>query len=127
MFLSCLRERGLIRANLTYDIICQWKINLKKRLEGFSTTLTDFVSKMKLEFGIPKFHLPAHGPKCWSLFSLNFLRWWGRVDGEAIERVWAAINGVATSTREMGPGARHDYLDDQWGASNFRKYVKLGR
>src|ERR1700748_2488564 len=84
------------------------------------------MDQLEVGFGIPKFHLPAHGSKCWSLFSLNFLRGWARIDGEAIERVWAAINGVTTSTREMSPGARHDYLDDQWNAANFRKLVNLG-
>lgn len=26
----------------------------------------------------------------------------------------------------MADGARHDFLDDQWGASNFKKVVGLG-
>lgn len=98
-----------------------------RRISAFPRDLTAHMDRLTLAFGIPKFHLPAHGPKCWSLFSLNFIRGWARIDGEAIERVWSAINAVATSTREMSPGARHDYLDDQWNAANFRKLVKLGK
>lgn len=51
---------------------------------------------------------------------------WGRTDGEGIERTWAGTNPLATSTREMAGGARHDFLDDQFGAQNFRKITGLG-
>ncbi|KAJ7761381.1 hypothetical protein B0H16DRAFT_1719547 [Mycena metata] len=38
-------------------------------------------------------------------------------DGEAVERVWANANPVASSTRDMGPGSRHDTLDDHFNAA----------
>ena len=49
-----------------------------------------------------------------------------RTDGENIERGWAWMNPASLSTREMGPGARHDTLDDQWGYWNWRILVQLG-
>lgn len=79
-----------------------------------------------LRLAIPKFHLPAHGSICWSRYSLNFIFGSGRVDGEAIERFWACSNPVATSTREMGHGTRHDFLEARWNMSNFFKLVDLG-
>ena len=51
----------------------------------------------------------------------------GRTDGEGIERNWSEINRVANSTKEMGPGARHDTIDDHFGHHNFRKFVGLGK
>lgn len=81
---------------------------------------------LDIEAAVPKFHLPAHGSKCWSQFSINYLQNWARVDGEAIERLWSTTNPIATSTREMTPGARRDFLEDRWGASNFRKTIELG-
>ncbi|KAF9001224.1 hypothetical protein BDZ89DRAFT_1096061 [Hymenopellis radicata] len=45
----------------------------------------------------------------------------GRTDGEAPERGWAASNGAAASTKEMGPGSRLDTLDDHFGDQNWRK------
>ena len=48
------------------------------------------------------------------------------MDGEAIERLWAATNPAATSTREMTAGARQDFLEDRWNSQNFRKVVDLG-
>jgi hypothetical protein len=77
-------------------------------------------------FAIPKFHLPAHGFICWSRYSLNLIPGSGRLDGEGIERLWSTSNQVATSTREMYAGSRHDLLEERWNTSNFRKLVELG-
>jgi hypothetical protein len=32
---------------------------------------------------------------------------------------------MGTTTREMGPGSRHDTLDDGWGFWNWLKLVTL--
>lgn len=85
----------------------------------------NFVSKV-INFFVPKFHLPAHIEKCQTTFSFNFKRGIGRMDGEAPERGWANINPVASSTKEMGPGARRDTLDDFFGDWNWKKVVGLG-
>ena len=37
------------------------------------------------------------------------------------------MNRVANSTKEMGPGSRHDTLDDHFGHHNWRKYILLGK
>lgn len=76
-------------------------------------------------FFVPKFHLPAHIEKCQTTYSFNFRPGVGRTDGEAPERGWANINPIASSTKEMGPGARRDILDDHFGYSNWRKIVGL--
>lgn len=79
-----------------------------------------------VDFVIPKFHIGAHGATCQSRFSLNFRPYMGRTDGENIERGWAWMNPASLSTREMGPGYRHDTLDDQWSFWNWRIFVKFG-
>ena len=48
------------------------------------------------------------------------------MDGKGIEKSWAKMNHVANSTKEMGPGSRHDTLDDHPGHHIFKKYVALG-
>jgi len=63
---------------------------------------------------------------CQAPHSLNFKNGVGRTEGEGIERSWSELNRVANSTKEMGPGSRHDTLDDHIGHHNFRKYVGLG-
>ncbi|KAF8873377.1 hypothetical protein BD779DRAFT_1477029 [Infundibulicybe gibba] len=47
------------------------------------------------------------------------------MDGEAPERGWAALNPVASSTKEMGPGSQRDTLDDILGDYNWRKITSL--
>ena len=49
-----------------------------------------------------------------------------RTDGEAPEQGWSDTNGVASSTKEMGPGSRRDTLDDFFGDYNWRKVAQLG-
>jgi hypothetical protein len=126
VFLSATRNRQIHHLKTSYDIACQWKVDFYKRCAEMDPAYTHHLEEVKIDFGIPKFHLPAHGPKCHTLYSLNFKQGWARTDGEGIERLWASTNPVATMTREMGPGQRHDFLDDLWGASNFRKRVNLG-
>lgn len=60
-------------------------------------------------------------------FSFNFGKNVGCTDGEAPERGWANINHVASSTKEMGPGARRDTLDDHFSDWNWKKVTMLGR
>lgn len=109
---------------VSYDIMCQWYRNLLKRNANLPELLRrlDFV----LRYVIPKFHISAHGPKCQTIFSFNFLPFMARTNGENIERGWAWMNPVSLSTREMGPGARHDTLDCQWSAWNWRIITCLG-
>ncbi|KAJ7301433.1 hypothetical protein DFH08DRAFT_978753 [Mycena albidolilacea] len=59
-------------------------------------------------------------------YSLDLVPGSAETDGEAIERPWAHIGGVATSTREMGPGSREDTLNAHWSSWNWDKLVGLG-
>jgi hypothetical protein len=96
------------------------------RCKDFPPELSAAVEGMELVFAIPKFHLPAHGFVCWSRFSLNFIPGSARVDGEGIERFWSTSNQIATSSREMTSGHRHDLLEERWSTANHRKVIDLG-
>jgi hypothetical protein len=78
---------------------------------------------MKIDVGIPSWHILGHGDKCKSDFCLSYMPGVGRTCGEEVETTWAQTNSLATSIREMGPGARHETLNDQWCGWNFRKIV----
>lgn len=124
-FLSTIMGISILMIVASYDIACQWSKNLKTRVAEFPSSL-QFTLPPTLTYVIPKFHIYAHGKSCQTRWSLNYLRWMGRTDGEGVEREWSHINPVALSTRLMGPGHRHDILDDHWGAWNWRKVVGLG-
>ena len=126
IFWSNLRDFTGSRTVVSYDIACQWSINLVKRIADLPEHLRTDASRYIMKFVIPKFHIHAHGEKCQCTYSLNLLRHMARTDGENIERGWAWMNPASLSTREMGPGARRDTLDCQWSAWNWRLYVRLG-
>jgi hypothetical protein len=86
-----------------------------------STLLLDLI-----KYVIPKFHIYGHGRQCQTKFSLNYLPYSVRMNGEEPERWWAHINPVSMSTREMAARARHDTIDDHAGAWNWRKVTNLG-
>ena len=85
------------------------------------------LAELPFHFAVPKCHLPGHKLPCQAPHSLNLLSEAARTDGEGIERGWASFNGVASSTKEMGPGSRHDTLDDHMGHHNWRKNVLMGK
>ncbi|EEB98408.1 hypothetical protein MPER_02086, partial [Moniliophthora perniciosa FA553] len=76
-------------------------------------------------FVVPKLHIYGHTMQCQLSYSLNLTPGVGRTDGEGIERNWAGQGPIATSTMEMGPGSRHDTLDDHWAHWNWRKLLGL--
>src|SRR5260370_7187933 len=79
-----------------------------------------------LQFAIPKFHISAHGLDCQSDFSFNYQPYMARTDGEDPECWWAHINPVGMSTKEMGPGACLDTLDDHAAAWNWWTVTGFG-
>ncbi|KAH8102763.1 hypothetical protein DFH11DRAFT_1735402 [Phellopilus nigrolimitatus] len=111
---------------VTYDIACQWNKKLTARVREYPHELQAAFFNMLVHYAVPKFHLKGHGEVCQSPYSLNLLRHSARTDGEGIERGWSHINPIATATREMGPGFRHDTIDDHWSAWNWRKIIGLG-
>ncbi|KAG6808450.1 hypothetical protein H0H92_004084 [Tricholoma furcatifolium] len=85
-----------------------------------------FLNVPRIRFKVPKFHLPPHKRECHGPYSLNYTSGVSRTDGEGVERNWSWLNGATPSTSQMGPGARHDTLDDFMGFYNYRKVVEFG-
>ncbi|KAJ7576448.1 hypothetical protein C8J56DRAFT_800049, partial [Mycena floridula] len=111
---------------LSYDIMCQYKVNFSQRMTRFPPEWRVNTGDVSFKWLIPKFHLPAHIVKCHQLFSFNFIRGVARTEGEAVERAWAKLNPLAWSTKEMGPGSRRDTLNDHIGHSNWKKVATMG-
>lgn len=114
---------------ISYDIVCQWSINLRQRMKDYVESASDFFlfrDDAKVTFLVPKFHLPAHIAKCRTGFSFNLTKNVGRTEGEAPERGWVGPNALAPSTKEMGPGSCRDTLDFHFGDANHKKVIGLG-
>ncbi|KAG0695571.1 hypothetical protein DFH29DRAFT_984920 [Suillus ampliporus] len=129
LFFSTLCHTVLDTLNVSYDIVCQWHKKLWHhchRMSAFPLSMQLSHAVKTVSFFVPKFHLPTHIERCQTSFSFNFKSGVGQTDGEAPEHGWANINPVASSTKEMGPGAWRDTLDDCFGDSNWKKVVGLG-
>lgn len=111
---------------VSYDIACQWDKHLETRISALPPSIRP-PSIGSHEAVIPKLHVQAHNPPCPTDYSYNYLPGAGRTDGEGIERTHAATGPVCSSTRQMGPGNRHDALDAHWLFWNWQKIVGMGK
>jgi hypothetical protein len=126
VFSALARFSTLSTINFSYDIACQWHKKLWDRLPTLPPHLQFDPEGKTINFFVPKFHIAAHIESCQTQFSFNWTPGVGRTDGEAPERGWANINRVASSTKEMGPGARRDTLNDHFSDWNWKKITALG-
>ncbi|KAJ6553851.1 hypothetical protein B0H10DRAFT_2241820 [Mycena sp. CBHHK59/15] len=127
MFFRSLVGTDLVRFFVLYDIACQWHTNIWNRLATYERSIKMVGGNKFIVFLVPKFHLPAHIEACNLHFSFNITRDVGQTDGVAPERGWANANPLARSTKEMGPGARRDTLNDHFNDWNHKKIIAFGR
>ncbi|KAJ7745627.1 hypothetical protein B0H14DRAFT_3514464 [Mycena olivaceomarginata] len=126
IFGSVMRHHNpLLRKTISYDIVCAWWKFLFERLLLLPPLVRCFIILHMIVFVIPKMHIHAHEWLCGLLYSLNLMPGSGQTDGEGIERPWANVGGIASSTRIMGPGVRHDTINDHWGHWNWQKLISL--
>lgn len=126
LYFSSLRNHSPNIVVTSYDIACQWARNLPARAASYPEELVGpRFDQLSIKYLVPKFHLYAHRNECQINYSFNLTPNVGRTDGESPERGWAAMNPVASSTKEMGPGSRRDTLDDHFGDYNWRKVITL--
>ena len=112
---------------ISYDIACQWSRNFKNRITQFPPHMRPSLNVIdNMQCVIPKCHIGGHGASCQTKYSLNYLLYSARTDGEEPERWWAHINPISMSTREMGPGSQHDTIEDHAAAWNWCKIVGFG-
>lgn len=77
--------------------------------------------------GVGKFHEAAHRTMCRIWYSFHYIQGAGQTDGETLERIWASLNALATRTREMSSGHRHDVINYWHDAMNWRRTTGLGK
>ena len=112
---------------ISYDIACQWFVNLFQRMDEHWPSDLKIPSSMKLIPAIPKLHEPMHSCKNHDQYSLNFIPGVGKLDMETLERVWVGHNALGNSTKAQGPGGQHDVLDDHFSFWNWQKYIGMGK
>ncbi|KAJ7650554.1 hypothetical protein FB45DRAFT_730946 [Roridomyces roridus] len=128
ILLSALCGVCVLSVAISYDIACQWKINLATRAQHITKTtpITTTLQEYDIQYGLPVWHAAAHDLNCQMENSLSYAVGVGRTDGEGIERTWAVLNPAGYATKEMGEGAHHDALESKVDHLNFEKNLKEG-
>ncbi|CAK5277856.1 unnamed protein product, partial [Mycena citricolor] len=90
---------------VTYDIWCQYHVNLRKRIEHWFPSMAWLFTLVVLSGAIGKMHILNHQAEF----------------GEMIEAGWAEHNLAAGSSKEENDGNRHDSIDDISGSWNWDK------
>ena len=126
IFASAVKSMELLLVAISYDIVCQWFVNIFGRMTMWPQEL-QMREGLSLRPLIPKFHELAHLEKLHEQYSFNLAEGVGLSDGECPERLWSSHNALYSSTRTTGPGTRDDILDDNFGQWNWLKYSSMGK
>ncbi|KAJ7682337.1 hypothetical protein DFH06DRAFT_1314555 [Mycena polygramma] len=108
---------------VTYDIWCQYVVNLETRITNWFPSMLPILEK--IHGAIPKMHILNHIELCQILWNLSWMLYSAFTVGEMIETGWAEHNLTAGSTKEQNDGNRHDSIDDTSGNWNWDKTVRL--
>ncbi|KAJ7681689.1 hypothetical protein B0H17DRAFT_942799 [Mycena rosella] len=108
---------------LTYDVYCQFYVNISKRFKKWFPSLVGLIDK--LSGAVPKMDIRNHIGQCQPQWSTNFNKFLAFLIGELIQGTWAKMNQFVGSTKEQNHGPRHDSLDDGAGQNNWDKLIAM--
>ncbi|KAI0312439.1 hypothetical protein OF83DRAFT_1087012 [Amylostereum chailletii] len=109
----------------TYDLACQYGVNLISRFKEHHPDLVSWATKIR--WGIPACHIPNHTPKCQYEFSTAYLPNFCHFHGEMVEHYWAEANQLGGHVWQMNNGRRQDTLNDHHGDWNWKKTEKMAQ
>ncbi|KAJ6595439.1 hypothetical protein B0H10DRAFT_1687013, partial [Mycena sp. CBHHK59/15] len=108
----------------SYDSWCSFVVNQVKRAitffleeEWLHTLLAEVEGK------IPADHINGHGLDCQSFWQAVYFACRGHFHGETAEMLWAFLNPLGSSTRQMTDAARHDIISFVMDAWNMWKVL----
>jgi hypothetical protein len=84
-----LNRGGPVTIGITYDVFCQWIVNLDVRAANLPAPVA-LPEGLDLVGAIPKWHIVGHEQSCYIRYSLNHTQYVGRLEGEGYE--WAWVN-----------------------------------
>ncbi|KIO27547.1 hypothetical protein M407DRAFT_73063 [Tulasnella calospora MUT 4182] len=119
---------GLRYFVITYDIACKYGVNFKSRCCNQNCNFVLIPTpngEINTIFCVNKFHQESHDDNCAAKNALDYTKYVGRTCGEGVETVWAKMNWLRYSTREMGIGARIETLSDHFNDWNWQKTLAI--
>lgn len=106
---------------LSYDVGCEYLINILKRWLRWNLPAHMLPIIERLRVLLPQLHALAHKESCQLEFTMGYKQGTGHTNGETVETLWAEHNAVGPSTREQNGGARKDSICDYFNSSNWYK------
>ncbi|KAJ7857939.1 hypothetical protein B0H14DRAFT_3135672 [Mycena olivaceomarginata] len=107
----------------TYDIACEYFINLESRFQQHFPDLAEDVKAIR--WGVPSLHVQGHQDSCNYLFGTAYMECVGHFHGETAEHYWPEANQLGPHVRQMNNGHRQDTLIIHHGDWNHKKTMKL--
>ncbi|KAJ6447425.1 hypothetical protein C8R47DRAFT_1181554 [Mycena vitilis] len=117
---------SLMLLTISYDIACQWKVNLAERVTRLPSPMKDTLKDVKVQCALPVWHAGSHIEDCRDANSLSVKPGVGKTDGEGVERTWSVLNPASFSTKDAGRGTRADTLEAKIDNHNYLKNVGQG-
>ncbi|KAK6997432.1 CxC2 domain-containing protein [Favolaschia claudopus] len=108
---------------LSYDIACQFSKKFWTRMNGLPEAMHINRESTSVWFKVPNFHILGHKWPCHSPYSFHWMWGAGMSNGEDVEQNWEFTNGAAGSTKMMGPGGRHAFLEGLFAFHNWMRTV----
>jgi hypothetical protein len=103
-------------------------VNLVKRaLELFPDEVWLHELLAGAEGQIPADHINGHGIDCQAIWQAVYFACRAHFHGETAEMIWAFLNPLGSSTRQMTGAARHDIINFVMQAWNTLKVLRAGR
>ncbi|KAJ7264470.1 hypothetical protein B0H12DRAFT_1011966, partial [Mycena haematopus] len=123
IFWSSILNTIILFLILSYDIACQFSKNFWARMGRLPQWMQVDPKKISVWFKVPNFHILGHKWPCHSPFSFHWMWGAGMTVGEDVEQNWEFTNGAAGSTKMMGPGGRHAFLEGLFAFHNWSRTV----
>jgi hypothetical protein len=73
IILSTLVSVAILMLIFSYDISCQWSKNLERQTLQYPEIMQIDFQKTNVKAVIPRWHINAHGERCQTNFSFNYL------------------------------------------------------
>ncbi|KAJ7032235.1 hypothetical protein C8F04DRAFT_959320 [Mycena alexandri] len=112
-------------STMSYDSYCSFVVNQVKRavtLFPDEKWLHDLLAEV--EGQIPADHINGHGLSCQSIWQAVYFACRAHFHGETAEVLWAFLNPLGSSTRQMTGALRHDIINFVMHAWNLLKLFR---
>jgi hypothetical protein len=109
-------EQGLF---FIYDIVCQYIINIQKRIGKH------LPEGLTIEQAIDLFHVHCHKDECFFRYATTFIPGAAVVAAQILESLWSTLNTISPKLRTASLPHRAETLDDHACDSNNKKMLAM--